>query len=292
MFFLLLLLGCTSGVKYGVGFSANTDIGMEVVKGNMGQYRAKRYSDCIAEQSWRDATDHGFLSGNNNILNFYQNNDLEEGLSYIFFNTLRAKLRAGVRHENLGLWGNQYDVMWYNNFKCPKPWKYDVRTINGVEYGVFYLDCIQMGEYHRIDNSNSRNYDRIKDGLSPHMKVHYIDKNTYQPKSTSFVVEIDHLLRDNNYLIELPKTLHNLKTKFLDPFILGRTNTVRSRFTTNQYWKKNKEYIKALDNNDQCDNCLCGGVFQQPVTNRIVNHIHDEPWRANWIASMKGTNMP
>lgn len=284
--FLPLITSCTSGVKYEI-FSAK-DTCVSSIKANISLYNKNTYFDFISHDLWDDAVKHGFLRNNSALdFNCNQNNELEEGLGYIFFNTLRAKLHGEVDHTNTALWGNnQDDQVLYNGFRCPKPWKYETRNIKGKIYGVFYLDCVQMGEYHRFNNSIRNNHDRINSGTAPYMKVYYIDEDSV-PESTSLVLNIDHLLKDNAYLIELPKALHSIKTSVLDPFIIWKTETTRS-FGTSEYWKQSKHYLEY----DQNNNCMCGNPFEKPVGNRVVDHIHNELWKIDWIANMKGTNMP
>lgn len=63
-------------------------------------------------------------------------------------------------------------------------------------------------------------------------------------------VEIDHLLRDNDYVIELPRSLHSLKTELLDYFIPFRTSVIRgNHFETGSYWKSRRSGIKKTSCN-------------------------------------------
>lgn len=295
----LLLTSCAHGVRNNI-FSARDSMDMLSMKDNMGLYKKKRYVDFIRPICWDAAAECGFLSLNNNaVFNYNQNNDLEEGLGYIFFNTLRAKLHGEVQHTDLDLWGNNEDhEVKYDGFRCPKPWKYVVRTINGENYGVFYLDSVLMGEYHRFNNRIINNYTNVESNRSPHTKIYYRDKRRNDQNaeldSLSVIVEIDHLLKDNSYLIELPKDLHKLKTSVLDPFILGQTETERL-FNRGHYWRLNNDYVAIQDGRPQ-NMCPCGEEFQPPNGNRIVEHTHDRTWlnnfTNNWMPKMKGSNMP
>lgn len=305
----LLLISCTSGVKPS-NFSAHSDMSMDSLKGNMGLYKKKKYVDFIRPICWDAAVECGFLSNNNAVFNYNQNNDLEEGLGYIFFNTLRYKLSKDTDDyvKELGLWVNNIDDEdnpvdvnnKYPSFICPRPWKYEVRDINKNQepYGVFYLDSVLMAEYHKFNDHIINNYTNVESNRSPHTKIYYRDKHrndqNTELNSLSVIVEIDHLLKDNSYLIELPKGLHKLKTSVLDPFILGKTETERL-FNRRQYWGFNNDYV-AIQDSRSSNTCPCGEVFQPPNGNVIVEHTHDRIWlnnfTNNWMPKMKGANMP
>ncbi|TSJ79776.1 MAG: hypothetical protein NMK33_06535 (plasmid) [Candidatus Cardinium sp.] len=232
------------------------------------------YSSVVAPY-WNNAVTKGFLSPTN-LENFdsLENNSLERSLGYIFFNTLRARLsnERGVSHRNLQIW--QGGVNNVTGFVCPKPWKYEIKRISAREYGCFYLDCVQMGEYFYDDNGDPiRNYDKIRNQRRvPYMKVCYTDGNREMPND--FVLNIDHLLQDDTYLVELSKVLHDLKTDYLDPFITFQTQTSRN-LPPITYWKNRADYLNVDDNN--IDECKCLGRFLPPTAaGNIIDHTHDD----------------
>ncbi|MGI2299066.1 hypothetical protein ACRRVB_04820 [Candidatus Cardinium hertigii] len=293
--YFIFFLGCRSGIQYN-SFPA-IDTKVEKINNSLNGYRLS-YKDIIAPYL-HDAILKGFLhnSPNRQRYNLEANNNLEEGLGYIFFNTLRAKMSvAGLRlYKNLNLWqGRDND----QGYRCPRPWKYMNREIGGVNYGVFYLDCVQMGEYYKIDSNNPiRNYDYINNegknyAKAPYMKVYYnthTNGNDIEERSSSFKLHIDHLMKDNLYLIELPDKLHQLKTKHLDPFILLREEINRISVSVNNYWKTREDYISAMDND--FSNCRCGNQFEPPTNQLIANHQHNHDWKNNWIAKMNRSNV-
>ncbi|AXI24632.1 hypothetical protein CE557_848 [Cardinium endosymbiont of Sogatella furcifera] len=289
--FLLLLSACNSRIGYNAFDAISTD--SERMRHNIAKYQT-RYSN-IVEPYWNNAILKGFLTVGNNQYDPNQNSNMENGLGYIFFNSLRARLNKSVDHTNLNIWNGAYQ-----NFDCPKPWKYEVRTISGREYGVFYLDCVQMGEYFcGVDQIPTRNFDRIynqnrPNGRAPYMKVCYADGN--QERSRNFVLNIDHLLKDNSYLIELPKVLHDLKTDYLDPFITFRTETDRNVVSASTYWRSRKDYIDMRNDPQGIDQCLCLRPFQPPIAGIINEHIHDNNanngyWKTNWSSDMMRDNV-
>ncbi|MCT4697363.1 hypothetical protein [Candidatus Cardinium sp. TP] len=280
-FSLLLLSACNSRIGYNLFGAINTDL--KSMKKNISDYQT-RYSNLV-EPYWNDVISNGFLTddGNRNQYDLNQNNNMERGLGYIFFNTLRARLNRSVNHEDVRLWNGKY-----TNFRCPRPWKY--RADEGRGFGYFSLDCVQMGEYfYGIDQAPVRNFDRIYSGRAPYMRVCYTDDN--EERSRNFVLNIDHLLRDNSYLIELPKVLHDLKTRYLDPFITFRTETNRDIIPTSTYWRSRPDYIEALGNRELLDQCSCLEPFQTPRSEIITEHIHNVPWKTNWGANMMVDNI-
>ncbi|MCT4697393.1 hypothetical protein [Candidatus Cardinium sp. TP] len=294
LFSLLLLFSCCSGTKGTFGF--------DVLNPNISKMKKSiknidvQHSTSV-ESYWDKTLEKGFLS-DKKTFDPNKNNELELGLGYIFFNTLRAKLsnEKNVNHANPQIWNNK--IKNAKGFKCPKPWKYKVIETNNDPCGIFYLDCVQMGEYFYDDKSIPfRNFDKIynegkNNGKAPYMKVYYADNN--QETSDDFILNIDHLLRDNSYLIELPKILHNLKTDYLDTFIPGPSQTGRS-MSASTYWRNREDYLDVRssyirDNNFDINPCMCRASFQ--LTGNIINdHIHNNPWGKDWTAKMMRDNV-
>ncbi|WP_041546385.1 hypothetical protein [Cardinium endosymbiont of Encarsia pergandiella] len=292
IFFVILpfIFGCGYRSRYGVGFDP-IDTNTNSINRSFAQYKLP-YSNLTGKDIIAKALENRFIHDkDNNPLDIEKNNNLEEGLGYIFMNCLRFKLKV-LENECKDV---SHYVEWKD--KCPKPWKYRTQVISNKEYGVFYLESVQMGEYYPNDkDSIVRNYDIVKNEpkknrKSPYITVYYTDEETDKENKKRFdvPVEIDHLLRDNSYLIELPACLHKIKSKYLDPFLLYPTQTDRKGLHHN-YWNNRKEFLdfkKNYDNSSSEVRCICGNPFKKPNEDFLEEHNHEDTWGDKWNANMQ-----
>lgn len=281
----IFFISCTSRSKYSIG---PIDTNINTVQRSLNP-RSVQYENLLEEGFFNNALDHGFLHPGDHRLNIDVNNQLESGLGYIFINTLRLKLDAirpnhpnRIYFNSLNKWSNEIGV---NTFICPKPWKYRVQNIRGIDYGVFYLESIQMGEYNNINDNIINNDNIIDQRRSPYVTVY--DDNQVQ---RSILVEVDHLLKDNRYLIELPKRLHKFKTKVLDPSLCYHTQVDRSLFNANEYWRSRREHDQQLPNFN-IETCFCGINFEYNEVDEFVQHVHEQNWGLLWNVRMRSQHL-
>lgn len=301
---LVISFGCVSKVKYGANKDSILDTNLTSLKSSFNNQKQFKYSHAIEDRYWDDAYNAGFVTNTNdpgyNKFKAKSNNSLEKGLGYIFFNSLRNKM------HNLGIvWKNIDEIQRNRNFNnknvlCPKPWKYRLQIVEGEEYGVFYLPSVQMGEYNKLQpggNIYKRNYDIISsDRRSPYVKCFLeSNPNDYRAK----LVVLDHLLQNDDFLVELPESVHIKKTRFLDKFNLYPPSP--TRFTTISYWQNRKEF-EDLDTMNQPDRLIalprcandfnpqadrCNMMFVQPQRGFIPVHDHSTSFKDNWSVKLR-----
>lgn len=254
--------GCTHLSKYGIDTKKN------VLEDRFNPV-VLNYKDYISDRHWNDASTVGFISNpldNSKIFcDPFSNNNLEKGLGYIFFNTLLYTLEekkfSWINYDpnkHVTKLPEYIDENGKINIICPLPWKYEEihktkmkneKVIKDDLLSTFSLLSINIGEYY-LEGQNGKpitNFDLIRGSRFPHVTYCYTDSNGTDRKKTS-PIEVDHLLRNNNYLIELPKCLHSLKTSKLDPFIPYRTRTDRKLLVIdNGYWIRKSEYSLIND---------------------------------------------
>ncbi|MGI2298374.1 hypothetical protein ACRRVB_00915 [Candidatus Cardinium hertigii] len=170
-------------------------------------------------------------------------------------------------------------------FICPRPWKYVVKTINGCKCGVFELENIQTGEYFKVPDQPKKltNYDIVniskRRKSAPYIMVHHIKNVNKSGTQEAMKVEVDHLMRDNRYIIELPSQIHKIKTMYLDPFIRTVSFTDRNIINSDSYWRSRDEFSK----NQKTLDCKCGS---QDSFKPRSTHEHKGNYAKNYEAKM------
>ncbi|WP_148269065.1 hypothetical protein [Cardinium endosymbiont of Encarsia pergandiella] len=316
---------CTSKLKYGV--RDGIEITVPSLKKSFNEI-VMDYNDMISQNQWNPVRTYGFarssLSSITKNFNPVVNNNLEAGLGYIFFNTLFFELNEKINRQ-----GNSFKkVQWKNNREketdsnveylvCPRPWKYRVQKVNNIDYKVFYLPSIQMGEYYMMQGVPNRNYNIIDNEGHSNQRAPYVTcfmQDGTQEDQLPYPVQIDHLLRDNKYLIELPDSLHSRKTRVLDPFIpFSETQTNRKAFSSSDFWRDRPEWdnvkkefkkLRRIRNEEEKERkkrsiednmlkkCDCGNNFDEPRDGIIQDHEHGDrnDFRTKWEAKLLPIN--
>ena len=176
----------------------------------------------------------GFIEGNDR-----NHNNIRKQLMFVFYHAFQFKRIGNLtrdqkirRFEALPEFRN---LVW-----SIYPNEQDENT-NLIQFKL--KDILTQKDLHRLSNE-----DKIEEGNAPSLQcnsdlcfVQRTDKRTAWPAES---IEIDHLLRDNDITIELPRTVHREKTKFLDGFL--DAPNIQIRRNSFQYWKQ--RYSDYMEN--------------------------------------------
>ena len=279
----VVFTGCTHGIKYGVKQLYPC---ADTIEDALGAYNF----DVDLSRQIRRAEDRGFLvqGRNRRVMNRDIASAMELGLSDIYFNTIRWRLSTEKNKQtdpwDMNLIGDG------SRFICPKPWEYRVvdRLYRGEvkKIGCFYLPGVQMGEYLTPKNNYNLICNHNDDGtMKNNAKAPYIMLSSniareYEDTKRASIVHLDHLIREDKYFIELPESLHVLKTNLLDPFYYQPNVPDRNFMNSGIYWRLNQEWLninQIRNDNQRIESlltCRCGTNFPQPEDG-IVGEYHD-----------------